>query len=185
MITYRSLAAVLLATSLVSAPAFAQGNSGNAPGHSGEAPGNSGNAPGHADGAPGRSGEAPGHMGGGFIFSPGKSAEAPRGERVDRTSTAAIGQKNFGTVISSIRAGKSDLSGLIDGAAVNVVDVDTLIQGANRVALENALRDNGAEIDSLRDELAALDLVGVDDATVDAVVAARVEADGSLTLYVD
>lgn len=170
---------------LLSAPSFAQGNSGNAPGHSGDAPGNSGNAPGHAEGSPGRSGEAPGQMGGGFIFSPGKSAEAPRAERVDRGTTAAIGQPNFGTVISSIRAGKSDLSGLVDGAAVNVVDVDTLIQGANRVALDNALRDNTEQVDTLRDEVSALDLDGVDDATVDSVVAARVEADGSLTLYVD
>lgn len=165
---------------LLSAPSFAQGNSGNAPGHSGDAPGNSGNAPGHAQDSPGRSGEAPGQMGGGFIFSPGKSAE-----RVDRGTTAAIGQPNFGTVISSIRAGKSDLTGLVDGAAVNVVDVDTLIQGANRVALDNALRDNTEQVDTLRDEVAALDLDGVDDATVDSVVAARVEADGSLTLYVD
>lgn len=179
------LAIALFAAVALSAPALAQGNSGNAPGHSGDGPGNSANAPGHADGGPGKSGAAHGGRDGGVIFSPGRSAEAPRGHDVDRGTTASTGKENFGTVISSIRAGKSDLSGFAEGAAVNVVDVDTLIQGANRVALDNALRDNTEQVDTLRDEVAALDLDGIDDATVESVVAARVEADGSLTLYVD
>ena len=112
-----------------------------------------------------------------------KAAEA-REARPDRTTTAAIGRGNFGTLISSIRAGKSSLDGVDETTVVNVVPAETLINGENRVALDNAIRDNQDDIDALRDELAGLDL-GLTEEEIDSAVAARVESDGSLTLYTE
>lgn len=170
-------ASLLLGASAV--PSFAQGNSGNAPGHGGDSPGQSGNAPGHGASAPGPD------RGGAAMQAPGQLRAAEvRADRTDRTTTAAIGTTNFGTLISSIRAGKSSLDGVDDATVLNVVPAETLINGENRVALDNAIRDNQDDIDALRDELAALDL-GLTEEEIDSAVAARVESDGSLTLYTE
>ena len=169
------IAASLLATATAVAPALAQGNSGNAPGNSGGGKGASANAPGQMkqerdndrQGAPG-------------LLKLGKA------DRIDSGTTAAVaGKSNFGTLISSIRAGKSSLDGVTVDSTINVVQVEDLIEGSNRVALDNALADNEAEVEALRDDLAALDPDGLTDEDIDRVVAARPEADGSLTVYVD
>jgi hypothetical protein len=176
--TFTLLAASLLAAAIFAAPSFAQGNSGNAPGHGGDSPGNSGNAPGHSASGQGQTRGQSGVM----MQAPGlmKAAEA----KADRTTTAAIGATNFGTLISTIRAGKSSLDGVDESTALNIVPAETLIRGENRVALDNAIRDNQAEIDALRDELAGLDLELTEE-EIDAAVAARVEPDGSLTIYTE
>lgn len=112
------------------------------------------------------------------------AAEADAG--IDTTTTASTGQDNFGTVISSIRAGKSDLSGVTADTDVNVVSVDELMEGNNRSALDNALEDNQEQIDQLRADLGDIEgLEGLTDTQIDSAVAARVDADGSLTVYTD
>lgn len=169
------IAASLLATATAVAPALAQGNSGNAPGNSGGGMGASANAPGQMK----QDGDnatqyAPG------LLKPDKA------NRIDTGTTAAVAAKsNFGTLISSIRAGKGSLDGVMADSTVNVVQVEDLIQGSNRVALDNALAENEAEVEALRDDLAALDPDGLADEEIDRAVAARTEADGSLTVYLD
>lgn len=168
--TLAIIAASMLASASIAMPAFAQGASESAPGHSKEAGANA-------------STEAPGQVKDETSASevaPGKSKA--EGE-VDTGTTAAIDDANFGTVISSIRAGKNDLGGLADDRSVNVVEMGDLIEGENRVALENAVEDNMDSIEELRADLAALDLEGLSDEEIDAAVAAEVEADGSLTVY--
>lgn len=168
------LAASLVASAFAAAPALAQGKSGSAPGHSsdggGVGMGASSMAPGHVKGDNSARDFAPGHQRG--------AANA----RVDAAKTASTG--NFGRLISTIRAGKSDLGTVNDDTTVNLVSVDSLIRGNNRVALDNALSDNESRIEGLRDELDELDL-GLTDAEIDSAVAARREADGSLTIYTD
>lgn len=168
--TLAIIAASMLASASIAMPALAQGKSDSAPGHSNEA----GMSP---------STQAPGQVkegGNASEIAPGKSMK--EGE-VDTGTTAAIDDANFGTVISSIRAGKSDLAGLADGPEVNIVEVGDLIEGENRVALDNAVEDNMDSIEALRGDLAELDLDGLSDDEIDAAVAAEVEADGSLTVY--
>lgn len=171
--TLSIIAASMLASAAITMPVAAQGKSDSAPGHSGES----------GSGEMGASSAAPGQIKeetSASNVAPGRSAV-----EVDPDETAAIGSANFGTVISSIRAGKSDLTGLADDATVNVVSVDDLIQGENRVALENAVDDNMESIDDLRLDLAALELEGLENADVDAAVAAQVDAEGNLTIYTD
>lgn len=165
------LAASLMSAGLAAAPAFAQGKSADAPGHN------------RSDAEMGASSVAPGQLkqeGSARAFAPGQQSEGEPG--VDSETTASIG--NFGTLISTIRAGKSDLSGADEVTAVNIVPVDSLIRGNNRVALDNALADSDGEIEALRDELAELDL-DLTDEEIGSAVAARMEADGSLTIYTD
>jgi hypothetical protein len=66
------------------------------------------------------------------------------------------------------------------------VDVDTLIKGNNRVALENALRGTGMTEAELRAALEAnTNLTLPEGVTIDEVVYADVNADGQLVLVVD
>ena len=55
----------------------------------------------------------------------------------------------------------------------------------NRTALDNALESREAEIAQLREDLAALDLDDLTDAQIEAAVAVRLEADDTLTVFVD
>lgn len=120
----------------------------------------------------------------GRAFAPGQLKKASVEEDDDVGADAGFGKANFGTVISSIRAGKSSLAGVDADTVVNVVDVADLIRGNNRVALDNALADRADEIDVLRDDLAALGLADLDPATIDDAVAARRDRNGSLTVFV-
>ncbi len=186
----RVLVASLLGAALLAAPALAQGNGGGNGGPSG------GNGGGHDGGSHGASASAPGHNkgdgGNASAAAPGRmkadgddaSAYAPgRVKAASGETTASVGKPNFGTVISTIRAGKSDLAGIASDVDFTVVDASEL--GGGAPALANAIRDNRAAIEALRDELAALDIDGLTDAQIDAAIATRVEADGSLTIFVE
>jgi hypothetical protein len=122
----------------------------------------------------------------GRAFAPGqmKKAAVDVDDDDDVIATGSFGKVNFGTVISSIRAGKSSLAGVDADTVVNVVDVADLIRGNNRVALDNALAARADEIDDLQDDLAALGLTDLDQATIDDVVAIRPARNGSLTVFV-
>jgi hypothetical protein len=99
---------------------------------------------------------------------------------------AAVGAKvNFGMLISSIRASKTSLDGVDGTTAVSGVDVDDLMQGNNRVALENALADNQDQITDLRAELTALALPDLQSQDVEQTVGIAKAKDGSLTVFVD
>lgn len=183
------LTASLMASSLVVAPAFAQGNSGNGNGNGG----GNGNGASASEAAPG---QAKGDDGVATDFAPGQikgddeSAKAYAPGQVkkdgdtDPDTTASTGQPNFGTLISSIRSGGSDFSSLETDAEVEVIDVDDLIKGNNRAALDNALGDSEVD-EGLPDDLAALGLVNLNPDDAEDAVAARVEDDGSLTVFTD
>lgn len=141
--------------------------------------------------APGQQQEEPGGARG---LAPGQ-AEAPASEAApgqqmraaedsdDEIVTGAIGQPNFGTVISTLRSGQMDISGVEADAQVNLVEIDELAPSGERQALDNAVAERQGEIDTLRQNLRDAGLSNLNDADIDRAVAAVVEADGSVTLY--
>ncbi|MCG5480288.1 MAG: hypothetical protein KK478_14660 [Ensifer alkalisoli] len=186
-----SLAAALLACASVATPAFAQDGNGSGNGNgegNGRGSENSAaeSAPGHARGE-GESARdfAPGQVKGddesAKTYAPGQSKRADDGD--DDDTTGSVDNTNLGTLISTIRAGKTDLSGIADDVEVTVVDVDEF--AVNRTALDNDVEAREAEIAQLRQDLAELDFDDLTDDQIDAAVAVRVEADGTLTVFVD
>ena len=98
---------------------------------------------------------------------------------------------NFGQVISSIQASKTDASqiqAVTTVSSVNVVKVNDLAKGENMNALDQAVTKNEGDIATLRTAMtsntavnAALATASVDVATV---VAANISTDGVLTVFV-
>ena len=102
----------------------------------------------------------------------------------------AASNANFGQVISSIQASKTEatqIQSITEVKSVNVVKVNDLAKGENMTALDNAVTKNEADITSLRSALTANTTVNtaLANASVDvaAVVAADVGSDGVLTVY--
>jgi mannose/fructose/N-acetylgalactosamine-specific phosphotransferase system component IIB len=107
----------------------------------------------------------------------------------------AANTANFGQVISSIQSSKSapaQIEGMANVKSVNVVKVGDIAKGENMTALDQAVTKNEADIVALRSALTtntavntalmpALTNAGVG---VGAIVAANVESDGVLTVYV-
>lgn len=182
-----TLAATVLACASVAAPAFGGNGDGNGNGKGGGSENSAADrAPGHAkDEGESAKDSAPGQVKGddesAKAYAPGQTKRADDG--TDDDETGSVGKRNLGTLISTIRAGKSDLSGVADDIDVTVIDIDDF--AVNRTALDNALETREAEISQLREDLAALDLDDLTDAQIEAAVAVRVEADGTLTVFVD
>lgn len=181
-----TLAATVLACASVAAPAFGGNGDENGNGKGGGSENSAADrAPGHTkdEGKSARD-SAPGQLKGdgesAKAFAPGQTK---RSDDDDNNGTGSVGKRNLGTLISTIRAGKSDLSGVADDIDVTVIDIDDF--KVNRTALDNALEAREAEIARLREDLAALDLDDLTDAQIEAAVAVRVEADGTLTVFVD
>jgi hypothetical protein len=97
---------------------------------------------------------------------------------------------NFGGLISALQTCTAiDLTVITDATVVNVVTVTTIKDNGNLTALDNAIRKNQTCITSLRGQVVAnaaimakLQAAGFDSAGVLAVV---LEADGTVTVYVD
>ena len=109
---------------------------------------------------------------------------------VPAASFAASDKANFGQVISSIQASKtetSEIQSLTEVKSVNVVKVGDIAKGENMTALDNAVTKNDADITSLRTAMTSNAAVNtaLTNASVDvsAVVAADVGTDGVLTVY--
>ncbi len=105
-------------------------------------------------------------------------------------SLAASSKANFGQVISSIQASKteaSEIQALTEVKSVNVVKVSDIAQGENMTALDNAVTKNDADITQLRTALSSNTAVNtaLTGASVDVnqVVAADIQSDGVLTVY--
>ena len=98
---------------------------------------------------------------------------------------------NWGSPISALQAGKSatDLTTITDATVVNVVTVSSLKANGNSNALDNALEKNKASVDQLRTDVAGSATLSkkLNDAgyAAENVLAVIVEADGSVTVYVD
>ncbi|MBS3652291.1 hypothetical protein KEU06_27240 [Pseudaminobacter sp. 19-2017] len=203
----KKLTAALLSAALIATvPAIAYAGQGN--GKGGESSGRSGEKGGGSSGNHGKSGEAhgkaegkgranaanrdkaPGHQKSenrsARAYAPGQvKKQAVGDDQLGDETTASIGRVNFGTVISSIRAGKSSLNGVTVDTQVTVVDVSNLVRGNNRVALANALAKNQISIETLRDDLASLGIADLTQDEIDSAVAARRARDGSLVVFVD
>jgi hypothetical protein len=203
----KKLTAALLSAALIATvPGLTYAGQGN--GKGGESPGRSGEKGGSSSGSHGRSGDAsgkaegkgranatnrdkaPGHQKdddrSARAFAPGQvKKQAVDDDELAAKTTASIGRANFGTVISSIRAGKSSLTGIDADTQVTVVDVSDVVRGNNRVALENALAKNQTSIETLRDDLAALGITDLTQEDIDSAVAARRARDGWLVVFVD
>lgn len=123
---------------------------------------------------------------------PGAQTKVEAQADTDTTTTASTDAKaNFGTVMSSIKAGKTNvdaIGSLTTVSEVNVVRVDDLAKGNNMQALDRAITDNQADITSLQTAISGNTALKakLDAASIDAsgVVAANIEADGSVTVYV-
>jgi hypothetical protein len=103
----------------------------------------------------------------------------------------AASNANFGQVISSIQASKteaSEIQALTTVKNVNVVQVSDLAKGENMTALDQAVTKNEGDITSLRTAMTANTAVNtaLTDAKVDVstVVAADISGDGELTVFV-
>ena len=112
---------------------------------------------------------------GGLAFAPAMAANDP----------------NFGQGISSIQAsktGSTQIQGLTTVKSVNVVTVDDLAQGENMKALDEAVTKNQSDITSLRTAMTSNTAVNTalttNNVDVNKVVAAKIEGDGMLTVYV-
>ncbi len=104
----------------------------------------------------------------------------------------AASNANFGQVISSIQASKTEASesqALTTVKNINVVKVNDLAKGENMAALDQAVTKNEGDISSLRSAMTANTAVNTafTDAKVDVatVVAADIlSGDGELTVFV-
>ena len=108
------------------------------------------------------------------------------------TTTDAMATANYGSLISSLNAGKmADLATFTSTSTVNCVKVSTLKgdASADATALDNALTKNAAQITSLKTAVGAnADLKAKLEAAacpIDKVVAVTTEADGSFIVYID
>jgi endonuclease/exonuclease/phosphatase family metal-dependent hydrolase len=112
--------------------------------------------------------------------------------QTDTSTTASTDAKaNFGTVMSSIEAGKTNVSaitGLTAVNKVNVVKVGDLAKGNNMQALDKAITDNQTDITGLQTAIsgntALKAKLDAEQVQASSVVAADVEADGSVTVFV-
>jgi hypothetical protein len=183
-------AAGFLTASVFSAPVFAQvgvGASGGASGGVGVGADVGGAGVGAA-----ASGSASGGAAAGTSTGAG-DANTGAATGLDAVSAAATGaQVDLGQVVSSIGSSQETAAGLAaatDVSTVNVVSLGALAEGENGVALESAIKDNADAVAALRNSLqantavsSALESQGIDLA---AVVAATVNADGSVTVYTE
>jgi hypothetical protein len=121
----------------------------------------------------------------------GAAAGATVGADVDATTTASVGSDNYGTLISTLNAGKglTDVSSISADANVTIVAVSKIQGGGDLKALDNALSKNADAMSTLRASVSAnaalkakLDAEKI---SVDDVVAVTTAADGMVTVYVD
>jgi hypothetical protein len=122
----------------------------------------------------------------------GAGANVGMQAQTDDGTTGSIGSDaNLDSVISAMRSGESNataIQGMSEVSSVTVVKVDDLAKGDDAQALETAMSDNEKAVSSLQaaieanaDLKAELAAQSVDSSNV---VAANVEANGALTVYV-
>lgn len=119
----------------------------------------------------------------------GASANAPG---TDARTTGAIGAgANVGAVVSALNTGQlgtAELRNATEISSVTVIRIDEMPGGEQQAAIDEALDRHQAEVDDLRAAVEAnaelqseLEAEGV---SADDVIAAQVNGDGSVTVYV-
>jgi len=110
---------------------------------------------------------------------------------VDATATGSVSGDTYGSLISSLNAGKStvDFNSLSADADITIVNVSSLKAEGNTTALDNALDKNKASLTTLHADITAnadlaakLQAQGV---MIESIVAVSAAADGTLTVFVD
>jgi hypothetical protein len=121
----------------------------------------------------------------------GAAAGATVGADVDATTTASVNSDNYGTLISTLEAGKglTDVSSITADANVTIVLLSKIKGGGDLKALDKALSKQADATTTLRASLSAnaalkakLDAEKI---SVDNVIAITTAADGMVTVYVD
>lgn len=109
----------------------------------------------------------------------------------DATATGSVSADSYGTLISTLNAGKgmSDLGAISADADITVVNVSSLKINGDTDALDNALDKNVDSMTTLHASINAntalkskLEAQGV---TIENVVAVTTAADGKVTVFVD
>lgn len=109
----------------------------------------------------------------------------------DATATGSVSADNYGTLISTLNAGKgmTDVGAISADADITVVSVSSLKATGDTSALDNALDKNKDAMTSLHASItsnaalkAKLETQGV---TIDNIVAVTTAADGKVTVFVD
>ncbi|TCD14967.1 hypothetical protein [Oricola cellulosilytica] len=195
----RMLTAALMATTVVAAPAIADSNSklklGAEAGASTDILPKKGNKKAGASADAGLDvagqGVSVGVEGSANASKSGTKGNMSGGMSTDMKTTGSINSaNNQGEIVSLIRSNKKATADLSAVTAINdvaVVRIDSA-SDASMKAIDNAIRDNQAQIDELRTSIEAnaelaskLEAEGVD---LSSVVAARTDVDGKLTVYV-
>lgn len=148
---------------------------------------NSDNGPGASEHAPGQmksEGESARDLAPGQMKSEGESARdyAP-GQQVDEDTTGSIGDDQFDHLLSIIGSGDFNIGDVSADADVRIVSLSDLSEEELQ-ELQQAISENQDSIDSLRQELASLDLPELEESEIDAAVAADLNAEGELVVYV-
>ena len=122
---------------------------------------------------------------------PGSSGQIQTDVGTDNGTTASTGAADFETLIASIEADSTNvgaISSLTTIGSLEVVRAVDLAKGQNMQALDKAISDNRAAITDLQTAMAAnpalkakLDAQKI---AVSAILAADIDPDGSLTVYV-
>jgi hypothetical protein len=122
---------------------------------------------------------------------PGSGGQIQTDAATDNGTTASTGVADFETLIASIEADSTNvgaISSLTTVGSLKVVRAVDLAKGENMDALEKAITDNQAAISGLQTAMTAnralkakLDAQKVAASTI---LAADIEPDGSLTVYV-
>jgi hypothetical protein len=113
------------------------------------------------------------------------------GTRLHIGTTGSTGSADyFHQAVSSIRSSHkaaTEIAAVTNLDVIDVVEIDALAEGQNRAALDNAISDHAEAAGSLRSSIAANTVLSaaLQDKGVDlsSVVAATVNADGSVTIY--
>ncbi|MCT7377362.1 hypothetical protein [Chelativorans salis] len=172
----RILPATILAASVLTTPVLAQGVSGDLTGGV-----SVGAEHGEVGVGVGAGAEVSGNASGGMDSS-GVAATA---------GAAGNADADFEHAVASIRSSHDAVAEIaaVTDAPVNVVSINAIAEGKNKVALENVINDHAQAAAELRKSieanaalLAALQSKGVG---VASVVAASANADGSVTVYTE
>jgi hypothetical protein len=121
----------------------------------------------------------------------GTAAAGSTAASTDATATGSVSTDNYGTLISTLNAGKGtvDVGGITADADIAVVNVSSLKATGNTNALDNALEKNKDSLTTLHASItsnaalkAKLETQGV---SIDSIVAVTTAADGKVTVFVD
>jgi hypothetical protein len=118
------------------------------------------------------------------------AAGVDAGANVDATTTSSVNTDNYGTLISTLNAGKgADVASITADADVSIILLSSLKGGGDAQALDNALEKNASAMTTLHASLesnAALKAkLDAEKIAIEDVVAVTTDTSGKVNIYVD